>query len=194
MTDVETTKGAKRRAVIVATARNLLVDEGLDRFVLRRIADRTDMRLGNLQYYFAARDDLLEAIVRDEFSNDLAAITQAANDDAATELTAVVALLSERWLIDAGSVYLPIGLLALHDPRFASVLAEIYQEFYDVMVRLIRRVDPSASPAQARLRALVITSLLDGASLQTHATRNQRTVRAMSREVSRLAIAIAHGQ
>ncbi|NOX30813.1 MAG: TetR/AcrR family transcriptional regulator [Actinobacteria bacterium] len=194
MTDVQTTKGAKRRAVIVATARNLLIDEGLDRFVLRRIADRTDMRLGNLQYYFATRDDLLEAIVRNEFSNDLAAMAQAANDDAATELTAVVALLSERWLVDVGSVYLPIGLLALHEPRFASVLAEIYQKFYDVIASLICRIDPNASPAQARLRALVITSLLDGASLQTHATRSQRTVRAVSREVSRLAIAIAHGQ
>jgi len=132
MIEVQTTKGAKRRAVIVATARDLLVSEGLDQFVLRRIAKRTDMRLGNLQYYFATRDDLLEAIVRDEFSNDLEAMAQAANDDAATELTDVVALLSARWLTDLGSVYLPIGLLALHEPRFASVLAEIYQEFYDV--------------------------------------------------------------
>jgi len=194
MTKVQTTKGAKRRAVVVVTARNLLVDEGLDRFVLRRIADRTDMRLGNLQYYFATRDDLLEAIVRDEFSNDLEAMAQVANDNAATELTDVVALLSARWLTDLGSVYLPIGLLALHETRFASVLAEIYQDFYDVVAGLIRRIDPNASPAQARLRALLITSLLDGASLQTHANRNQRTVRAMSREVSRLAIAVAHGQ
>jgi len=194
MADLQTTKGAKRRIIIVAVARDLLVDEGLDQFVLRRIADRVDMRLGNLQYYFATRDDLLEAIVRNEFSNDLAAMAQVANEDAINELADVVDLLSARWLTNVGSVYLPIGLLALHEQRFAEVLAEIYHEFYDVIARLIRRIDPNASPAKARLRALLITSLLDGASLQTHATRNQRTVNAMSREVSRLAIAIAHGR
>jgi len=194
MADLQTTKGAKRRLVIVAVARDLLVDEGLDQFVLRRIAARVDMRLGNLQYYFATRDDLLEAIVRNEFSNDLAAMAQVANDDAAIELADVVDLLSARWLTNVGSVYLPIGLLALHEQRFAEVLADIYNEFYNVMAKLIRRVDPDTSPARARLRALLITSLLDGASLQTHATRNQRMANAMSLEVSGLAIAIAHGR
>ena len=63
-------KGELRRAEILAAARQLLVDDGYDRFVLREIANRVGVMLGNLQYYYPTRDDLLEAVVRAEFEQN----------------------------------------------------------------------------------------------------------------------------
>ena len=69
-----TGKGAARRDEILAEARAILVDEGLDRFVLREIAARVGILLGNLQYYYATRDDLLEALVRTELARNTAEV------------------------------------------------------------------------------------------------------------------------
>jgi AcrR family transcriptional regulator len=59
---LETSKGLQRREQILAVARNLLVEEGYNRFVLREIAARSGMAIGNLQYYFRARELLLGVV------------------------------------------------------------------------------------------------------------------------------------
>ena len=65
------TRGEVSRARILATAREILADSGLERFAMREIAKRADMGLGNLQYYFPTRDDLLEAVIEVEFEYNL---------------------------------------------------------------------------------------------------------------------------
>ena len=67
-------KGEHRRADILAVARRVLVGGGYDRFVLRESAGRVGVMLGNLQYYYATRDDLLEAVIRAEFAVNSAEI------------------------------------------------------------------------------------------------------------------------
>jgi AcrR family transcriptional regulator len=57
----------------VAIAREVLVDHGLERFVMRDVAARAGMTLGNLQYYYPTRMDLLEAVARSDLESDLAA-------------------------------------------------------------------------------------------------------------------------
>lgn len=133
---------------------------------MRRIADMADMKLGNLQYYFATRDDLLEAVVRSEFAQDLATINTVEDADPLKRLSKIVAALSDRWFERNGSVYLPIAVLALRNERFAQVIAEIYAEFYTLMSDIVSAVDPSATLETAQRRAFLMTSLLDGASLQ----------------------------
>ena len=65
MSDAVLSRGEASRQRILDTARTLLEEEGLERFILREIAKRADMGLGNLQYYFPARDDLLDACERE---------------------------------------------------------------------------------------------------------------------------------
>ena len=63
--------GEARCAELIGIARDLLVEGGLDTFAMRTVAARAGMRLGNLQYYYATRDDLLEEVIRTEFERDL---------------------------------------------------------------------------------------------------------------------------
>jgi AcrR family transcriptional regulator len=151
---------------IISIATDVLARDGVDQFVMRRIAELADMRLGNLQYYFPTRDDLLEAVVRAEFVQDLAAINAVEASDPNDRLSAIVDALTSRWFARTGSIYLPIAVLALHDPRFERIISEIYAEFYSLMSDVVRAIDPSATAATANRRAFLMTSLLDGASLQ----------------------------
>ena len=178
---------------IVAIATDVLARDGLDQFVMRRIAGLADMKLGNLQYYFPTRDDLLEAVVRSEFVQDLAAMNAVEESDPHRRLSGVVDALSNRWFARNGSVYLPIAVLALHDPRFERTISEIYAEFYSLMSDIVSAIDPATTAATAKRRAFLMTSLLDGASLQPG--RNDPAIRdSLVDDLKQLASSIAEGR
>ncbi len=186
-----TSSGSKSDHIVTIAAR-LLAEAGLDQFVMRHIAEQADMKLGNLQYYFPTRNDLLEAVCRAEFAEDLATIAAVEHDDPQQFLSGLVEALSNRWFDRLGSVYLPLAVLALHDQRFEQLISEIYLEFHTLMADIVTAIDRSATPAVAKHRAILMTSLLDGASLQPirHTTSDRARLTA---ELTRLAHSIAAG-
>ena len=197
MTEQRTPRGNDRRAVAVEVARRVLVDDGFEAFGMRRIAELAGMRLGNLQYYFATRDDLLEAVLRAEGARDLAALRAAPDDpenpdDPERHLTGALGVLLHEWGSSGGSVYAPLTLLAVHDQRFATVCREIYAAFYAELAVVVRRVDPTATAAQARSRAILITALVDGAAVQ-QTVIGAGARRRLLADLGRLAIGLARG-
>jgi AcrR family transcriptional regulator len=132
-------------------------------------------------------------VVRSEFVQDLAAINAVEESDPHRRLSAVVDALSNRWFARNGSVYLPIAVLALHDPRFQRIISEIYAEFYAVMSDIVSAIDPTITAATAHRRAFLMTSLLDGASLQPG--RNDPAIRdSLVDDLKQLASSIADGR
>lgn len=185
-----TTRGAQRRDEIVAAARTVLVCEGIDAFVLRDLAERVGMRVGNLQYYFPTRDDLLEAVVRAELERDLDAVRSQDQPDAAGRLAAAVGVLAERWIVDECSVYQPVGLLAANDRRFAELADEVHEAFQAEVTAIVTEIAPDVEPDEARVRAALIVALVDGASMQRPtAGVSDRAV--MLARVASLAVGIA---
>lgn len=204
----KTSKGQERQTEILGAARTLLISDGLDGFVLRRIADQVGIKLGNLQHYYATRDDLLEALVRDEFRHDLntlesptttadsATATQPGTESAGkaeTQFLDSVRTLIERWGVDGGNVYMAIGMLSVADERFAALCHEMYTSFYAVMTQHIHRLDPTATATDAHGRAILVTALIDGSSLQVYGTSGATTKDAMKDEYLAQALRIAKG-
>lgn len=163
-----TGKGAARRDEILAAARAVLVDEGLDRFVLREIAARVGILLGNLQYYYATRDDLLEAVVRTELAHNTAEVATLAGGRGgpARRLAAIARHLIEVWSHAGGRVYAAMSLLALHHPRFRVLHREIYLAFYESLLPVLAEIRPSAGRAELLKVARLVTTLIDGALVQ----------------------------
>jgi AcrR family transcriptional regulator len=158
-----------RRPELVDLARSVLVDEGLDRFVLRNIAARAGMTVGNLQYYFPTRDDLLTAVIEAEFDRDLAAIRGVVAETGAGGLTTIAQRLVGNWCDGGSSVFAALSLLAFHHERFRLLNREIYTTFYAELGTVIRAADPEADDAEVAARARLITALLDGVAIQIHA-------------------------
>jgi len=158
-------KGELRRAEILAAARRLLVEDGYDCFAMRTIAGRVGVMLGNLQYYYATRDDLLEAVIRAEFEqnqHDVAAIASGARTPQA-KLAAIARHLIEVWAREGGRIYVVLSLLALHQPRFRRLHHEIYDAFYAGLVPVLRELRPRATRAELIDLARLITTIIDGA-------------------------------
>jgi AcrR family transcriptional regulator len=161
-------KGEHRRAAILAAARRVLVDDGYDAFVLREIAARVGVMLGNLQYYYATRDDLLEAVIRAEFAANSAEIAALAEGrgTADARLAAITRRLLEVWAREGGRVYAVMSFLALHQPRFRRLHREIYAAFYESLLPVLRELRPGARRAELLDIARLVTTVIDGALVQ----------------------------
>ncbi len=167
-TPARSPKGEAARERILDAARRLLIEEGYDALILRTLASRAGMKLGNLQYYFPTREALLEAVLRREADSDLQDLRGARSDRAAPreELVLVVRLLGRKWRGESGKILALLGFLALHVPAFRALYRDVYEQFYGELAALVERLRPGLPRREYRRRARIITALLDGASMQ----------------------------
>lgn len=163
-------KGEETRARVMDVARTLLVEQGYDAVVMRDIATRAGMALGNLQHYFPSRESLLEAVIRAEAETDLADLRAVRERGLvpAAELQAVVRLLVRKWRGDSGKVLALLGFLALHAPTFRTLYREVYERFYGELAKTLARLQPGRPSREYQRRARLLTALLDGASAQVN--------------------------
>lgn len=170
MTDTQTmTKGEQRRADVLRIARSHLITRGYEAFSMREVAADLGTKLGHIQYYFPTRDDLLEALVREEFRMNLAAIEAVTHgvEPTISALEASVRKLVALWTSDGARVYVVMPFLAMHNERFRALNAEINSQFYDVIAQLLRAMAPEAPERDLKTRARLITAVMDGGLLHT---------------------------
>lgn len=194
MVSPEQRRGEQRRTEILTVARGVLIEEGLDAFVLRTIAGRVGITLGNLQYYFTTRDDLLVAVIEAEFDHDLAIIsaTVAECGAQACTLADVADRLVRHWR-DGGSVFVALWLLAYQRDRFRRLNRSIYSRFYDELAVLVRAADPRAGDVEVNTRVRLVTAVLDGVATQRHAADDGNGDAALIARASDLVMRLAAG-
>jgi AcrR family transcriptional regulator len=189
-------RGEQSRARILEAGRNALQEVGLEGFVLRGIAERAGMGLGNLQYYFPTRDDLLAAVIRDEYERNLSHLVyyERQDGDLATYLERISELLIRAYTGSGGGIWAVLSLLRLHNSRFRRLSEEIYQGHYDSLVDAMRSFGVAGSSAELREKARLITAVLDGATLQAHAgphSRDSEAWRAFCEKIGEIVVAVA---
>ena len=163
-----TSKGQTRRDEILKVAREALSESGYDGVSLRDIANRLDIKLGNLQYYFATREDLFVALIKREGEQDVETIRShlAAHDDPRDAFDRIALDLLRRWRGESAVVYLLMQVLRAHRPAFEELCNSIYQQHYEALSSLILQMRPDLGEADAMRKAHLVTALLDGALLQ----------------------------
>ena len=196
MNEIAKKRSELSRKRLLDTAREVLANEGLDCFVLREIAKRAEMQLGNLQYYFPTRDDLLEAVIREEFEHNLSAMR--ALEDSAKSLRDYTEQLTELLINEytgiGGNIWPVLTLLHLHSRRFRRLSEEIYQQHFDIVIDALRRFGVHGNTGKLREKARLLTAIIDGATLQAHAgphSRDSRAWKSLCRETARIALTIA---
>lgn len=196
MNELATRRGAATRSRIVDVAREILATNGLERFVLREIAKRADIQLGNLQYYFPTREDLLEAVIREEFQHNLGAVAEL-QDNAVNlrdYLEKFTTMLVSEYTGIGGNIWPVLTVLHLHNRRFRHLSEEIYQQHFDVIIDGMRHFGVTGNSATLREKARLITAVIDGASLQAHTgphSSKSRDWRSLCNHTMKLAVSIA---
>jgi AcrR family transcriptional regulator len=76
MTDLLTREPLGKRERLVESARALIHEQGVQRTTLADIAERADIPVGNVYYYFKSKDDLIGAVL-DGYKAEAEALTRA---------------------------------------------------------------------------------------------------------------------
>ena len=175
MAVAKSSKGEQRREAIEAAARRMLLDEGYAGVSLRRIATKLGISVGNLQYYFSTKDDLVESIIIGETQKpiDLLGDIAWSPNEAPESIRQAIGSLLQYYASEAGRFYAIMESLALHDARYAKLKADGYALVLGHIEQLIGLVVPSLPADRAAGLARVLVALIDGASLQVQFARNE---------------------
>ncbi|WP_205525566.1 TetR/AcrR family transcriptional regulator [Pyxidicoccus trucidator] len=186
-------KGQERSEAILDAAERLLVDEGHAALSLRGVAQRAGIRLGNLQYYFATREELVRALLARVLARARARLEERmrAAGDSAGALDKALALLLEDQLDPASNrLFYDLWALAAREPTIASELRVFYAHYTEEVAELLLKAAPKLPRAEAVVRAELLVALLEGLSLFRSGTvgaPTRRTEAELRRWVSWLA-------
>jgi AcrR family transcriptional regulator len=188
-------RGEATRARILETATRLLIELGAEGMSFRNVARELGMSIGNLQYYFPSRASLL-----DEVCSAWAARWKAGADAAAagaqSERDAVVRLI-DYWLDSQQQedvrIFWQLFALSAYDDEDAR---EVQQRQDDDLIRSVanrlRSMHPDLGQSEAMRRAVIISSLIDGAGLYLGFGRPARPgLKGLRADVRAAALAIA---
>lgn len=162
-------KGRGTRERVIAVARAILVDEGYDGFVLRQIAARAGIRPGNLQYYFASKKELLQAVLEPELARYHEAYGAVTTDKSGKHeiiVALVDFLLEEIRLKSTCNIWYTVWALAPQDPDIAALMDDWYQQYMKELQAVIRAADPRISERRAGHVASIVTAVMDGLTNQ----------------------------
>jgi AcrR family transcriptional regulator len=162
-------KGQDTRERIIAAARAILVDEGYDNFVVRQISARVGIKPGNLQYYFANKKELLQAVLEPElarYHQAFASVTCDKSGKREVILAVVDFLLQEVTRKAACNIWYTVWALAPQDQDISALMDDWYQKYLQELQSVIRSANPAISERRAGHIACILTAIMDGLTNQ----------------------------
>lgn len=170
-----TTRRSQRQTEILGVARDVLLRDGFANFTMRDVAQMADMSLGNLQYYYPSRNDLVAGVVEDEIETSFA-ILDHVNWTASSPETVLMTLthtLLKRLGGPGGKLFLMMAFLALHEERFRILVDDTYDKLFPMVKIALGQLKPEATPNEAETLSEIIVALFDGAGARIHAQPNR---------------------
>lgn len=158
-------KGSARKVKILQTAEWVLMDEGYAGFSLRKVAKRAGVSIGNLQYYFPTRAELLDGMMESllgscmsHYQRHIVVIPNP--QDRLMECATY--LLSDSSQQGMFQILREMWALAVHDEDAAASVAEFTRSWQAMQATMIRDVNPELSPERADALAAVAVAMLSG--------------------------------
>jgi len=131
-------KGERRKEQILDVCVQLLVEKGYSELSFRSVAARAGIQIGNLQYYFPTRSDLIRAMLKREIDRYHTEFSDRGADDKAKNpedalLKTIDYLLADQTNQNSCIVIWELWALAAHDVDAASLMNEYYQTYLSSM-------------------------------------------------------------
>ena len=153
-----TVRGDATRSRIVKAARTVIVRHGPEGFGLRAVARDVGIVLSNLQFHFASKDKLLQAVLNAELAAGeafvIAAVASRPDDRAGAAIDALLDLQHQR---GAARLFFSLWAAATTSRLLRTALHAFYAEW-------IARI-AAVAPPEAREKAWLFVALLEGVSL-----------------------------
>lgn len=157
-------KGERRIETILKTAEKLLIDGGYNNFSMRKVAIKSGISLGNLQYYFPSKNKLLEALLDHVIDNYLDIFLLFRKQYSPKEqlikiLTTVLLDIKAEFT----TMFFPeLWSMANHDVHVSKVMDDMYGKYREIVTNVIIDINPNLTNCQAKRLSIFITASLEG--------------------------------
>ncbi len=157
-----------RKLEIVSAARTVLIRDGSAGFSVRRVAQEAGISLGNLQYHFSTKVDLLEGLLATDIAEYRRVFTQMREQEAGQSKDTRAQI--ERFLVRAlgdakhhEEVAVFKALFSFTDPEIVAKLHAYYKDLYGLLVDGIAEITKHDRDSTATRRAAALLfPYLDG--------------------------------
>jgi AcrR family transcriptional regulator len=185
MTDSHTERGAGKRERLVASAREVIHQQGVERTTIADMAKAADVPVGNVYYYFKTKDELVAAAI-DAHARDVEAQLRSLerHHTPQARLKALVRqLMSQRELVaDYGC---PLGTLCSELDKRADGLNSACAELMRLPVDWAEEQFRSMGRRDARDLAIALIASYQGIALLTNTFREPELMAREGRRIER---------
>jgi AcrR family transcriptional regulator len=154
---------------IINAAFDVLVEHGLDAVTLVRVAEECNMKAGNLNYYFASKEDLINDLIRsivNTYEDLTDGIRNNENLDPEGQLREFIELvLDDMQGKETAHVFPELWAAANHNEFFRQRLYELYEGGYQFLISLIKKINPDLSREEREAIALFIQAATEGMTI-----------------------------
>jgi AcrR family transcriptional regulator len=159
-------KAELKRQFILQQTEALLIREGGAALSMRKVADACAMSLGNLQYHYATREALLEALLASFIANYVALVRDRPfqpTGDLQRDLSGILS--SGLELLDrteASRVFKELWAAAQQSDSLAAEMTAYYRELARFYAQTLRSLDQTAGDENINRAVSVLMPLLEG--------------------------------
>lgn len=151
---------------------SLLKESGEQGLSMRKIADKAEMRLSNLQYYFKTRELLLSALLGEfleEYSRSMQAIQFEAGQGPEQRLQKVLEfILTDLEKGECAVIFKEIWAIAERNCTVRASLDSYYQDLLQMLVNILKNIAPlHVQPQKLQQAACLLLPFIEGYCL-TH--------------------------
>jgi len=162
-------RGQEGMEQILHAALGILVEEGYRAISFRRIAARCGMSVGNVNYYFRTKEDLvrelLDAVIS-SYERSFAAIMHEPGATPEQRLEEIVTLILEDIGTRKTTCFFPeLWALSNHDPLVFDRMHELYHRARVVLNEIIAEVNPALPPVERETLALFMSASMEGMTI-----------------------------
>ncbi len=163
-------KGERRKEQILDVCVKLLIEKGYSELSFRKVAIKAGIQVGNLQYHFPTRAELIRAMLKREIDRYHDVFNDWSDDGRGQDpkdslLKTIDYLLLDQTNQNSCIVFWELWALSAHDEDAAVLMNEYYQAYLASIAELTATIRPDLTSARTNRVALLIVSIVEGASL-----------------------------
>ncbi|WP_156254890.1 TetR/AcrR family transcriptional regulator [Sandarakinorhabdus oryzae] len=162
-------RGTETVDLILKAALDVLVDEGAAAFTLRRIAARCGMKVGNLSYHFARKEQLIQLLLDDLLDYYERLLDETVRQPGLApeeQLRRIITLvLDDITSKRTTHVFTELWALANHNAAVADRVAAFYARAHRNIAAVIAPMNPALSPEQVDVVARFISAAMEGTTI-----------------------------
>jgi AcrR family transcriptional regulator len=156
---------------ILEAARDTLVSVGFSGLSMRAVATHVGISLGNLQHYYASKEELIEALIEYMMDGYQAAISTMLETHVGSTPTErfklVVGMLWERVQEPrTANIFLEVWALSSRGGFAAELVRKVRSREHKAMLGLLRELTGAAEKIDLELRASMIVLVIEGLLVQ----------------------------